>query len=222
MAWRLLPFCCLLLAACAGGRTTPPVDARPPDDSERLVRRAEAAVQAGAYAEAARLFAEAIDGPHPAFADRALVGLTRLLVCPDYPGRDYRQAYLVADRLRREHPQSRYADEARAWRELLLAYLTRDRELEQRARELEERTRESERRAQELERLRGVDAALERRAQELDRVSQELRRLKILDAELERRTQELERLTYELERRTQELDRLKRLDLELEQQKRKP
>jgi outer membrane protein assembly factor BamD (BamD/ComL family) len=173
MTWRRLPVL-LLVAGCAGGPTPAPNVATPPDDTDRLVRLAEMQVRAGSHAEAARTFEEVTRDPSSAFADRALLGLTRVLCDPEYAGRDYQQAYLVADRLVQEYPTSHYVAEARAWRDLIVAYLALGQELERRA-----------------------------------------DRLQRLDLELERRT-------LELERRTQELERLKRLDLELEQQKRKP
>jgi hypothetical protein len=213
--WRLLPFL-LLLAACAGGRTVPeaaapvppPPPATPPDDAERLVLIAETRAQSGDYAQAVLLFEEIARNPNSAVADRALLGLTRTLCNPEYPEHDYRRAYLVADRLVREYPHSTHVVEARAWRELLLAYLARGRELERRTMELEEIMLEQDRRIQELERLKGVDLELERRTRELQRRTEDLERLKRVDLELERRTRELERL--------------KRLDLELERRKRKP
>lgn len=213
----LLPL--LLLPGCTAWWTVAPVDMPPPDDSARLIRRAETEVQAGAHDEAVRLFEEVVSRPNGAFADRALLGLTRLLVYPDYAGRNYAQAYLVADRLQREYPGSPYAVEARAWQNLLAAYLTRNQELARLARELDESTRELGRRAREIERLQHLDKELDRRTQELGLRTQELQRLKALDQELERLTHEL---AQELERRTQELQRLKRLDLQLEQQKKKP
>ena len=209
--WRLLPLL-LLLAACAGGRAAPdaaaPPPATPPDDPERLVRLAETWAQAGAHAQAVLLFEEVARKPDSPVADRALLGLTRTLCNPGYAEHDYRQAYFVADRLVREYPDSLHTAEARAWRELLLAYLVRGQELERRTMELEEIMLEQDRRIQELERLKRVDLELERRTRELQRRTQELERLKRVDLELERRTQELERL--------------KRLDLELEQRRRKP
>ena len=211
-AWRLLVPALLILAACAGGRVAPrataPPQAMPPDDTERLVSLAERWAQAGAHAQAVLLFEEITSKPSSPFTDRALLGLTRSLCNPEYAGRDYRQAYLVADRLVREYPDSHYAVEALAWRDLLLGYLGRGQDLERRTMQLEQAALEQERYAQELERLRGVDLQLERRTRELRRRTQELERLKRVDLELERRTQELERL--------------KRLDLELEQRKPKP
>jgi hypothetical protein len=68
--------------------------------------------------------------PDSAFSDLALLGLTRALVNPEYSGRDYRQAFVAAERLIREYPDSPYAGGVRAWRELLGAYLARTRELE--------------------------------------------------------------------------------------------
>jgi hypothetical protein len=198
-AWRLLPLL-LVLTACAVGPPPPDVTA-PPDDTERLVRLAEARAQAGEHAEAVRLFEEVTRNPSAAFADRALLGLTRSLCNREYAGHDYLQAYLAADRLVREYPDSQHADEARAWRDLLVAYLARGQELDR-------RTIEREQLLLELDRLKQVDVELERRTRELQRRTQELERLKQVDLELERRTQELERL--------------KRLDLELEQRKRKP
>jgi DNA repair exonuclease SbcCD ATPase subunit len=228
MAWRLLALV-LLVVACTSPRPPVRITTTPPDETERLVRLAETRAQAGEHAEAARLFEEVVRRPSPAVADRALAGLTRVLVHPEYAGRDYSQAFLVADRLVREYPDSQYTPEARAWRDVLGAYLALGQELEQRTRELDQRTQELdqrtqeldqrtlelERRTQQLERLKRLDVELARRTRELERRTQELERLKRLDLELERRTQELEQ-------RTQELERLKRLDLELEQQRRKP
>jgi hypothetical protein len=184
MAWRLLPLL-LLLAACAGGPWPGPTVAAPPDDTERLVRAAEERAREGAHGEAARLFEEVTRRPSPAFGDRALLGLARLLADPEYAGRDYRQAYLATERLLREYPDSYCAAEARAWRDLIGAYLSRGQALEQRTLELERYAQELERRAQELDRLRRVDLELERRTQELERRTQELERLKRLDLELE-------------------------------------
>ena len=218
-AWRVLPLI-LLLAACASGRGSGLATPLPPDDTERLLRLAEREAQAGNDAEAARLFEEVLRRPAgPAVTDRALVGLTRLLVDPESVTHDYRRAHVLAERLVREHPDSAHAAEARAWRDLLGSYLARGQELERRAQELDQNARELKGRTQQIEEL---DQELQQRSREVERLNQELKRLKILDVELERRTQELERLSYELERRNRELQRLKSLDLELEQQKKKP
>jgi tetratricopeptide (TPR) repeat protein len=210
--WLLVPLA-LVLAACAAVSKAPPAPpaaprAAPPDAGEGLVRLAESWAESGSHDKAVALFEEVAKNPSSPVADRALLGLTRSLCNPEYAEHDYRQAFLVADRLVREYPASQYAVEARAWRELLLGYLARSRELERRTMELEQTAIEQERQTQELERLKGVDLELERRTRELQKRTQELERLKRVDAELERRTQELERL--------------KRLDLELEQRKRKP
>lgn len=147
----------LLGTACA---TTPPVPgpaASRPDDGERLVRAADSRLRAGAYAEAARLFETvARQTPPSPFRDRALAGLGRILVNPEYAGRDYRQAYGVFDRLVRDHPDSPHAAEARAWRELLGLYVTLGQQLERRTQELLQRT-------EDLERLKRIDLELERR-----------------------------------------------------------
>ena len=217
-AWRLIALV-VLLAACGLGRAPVVATPLPPDETERVVRLAETRAQAGAYAEAERLFEQALRRPNAAFADRALLGLTRLLVDSANASRDYRRAYVFAERLAREHPASPYAAEGRAWRDLLGSYLARGQELERRAQELEQSARELEGRA---ERIQGLDQELQQRAREAERLAQEVKRLKIVDAELERRSQELERLSFELERRNKELERLKRLDIELEQQKKKP
>jgi hypothetical protein len=180
----------------------------PQPESERLVQLAETLAEAGSHDQAVPLFEEIARDPSSPVADRALLGLTRSLCNPGYAGHDYRQAYIVADRLVREYPDSHHAVEARAWRELLLGYLSRSRELERRTMELEQTIIEQQRQTQELERLKGVDSELDRRTRELQKRTQEVERLRRVDSELERKTRELERL--------------KRLDLELEQKKRKP
>ncbi len=209
--WLLVPLA-LVLASCAAAPKVAPAPvtpmAAPPDAGEGLVRLAESWAESGSHDKAVALFEEVAKDPTSPVADRALLGLTRSLCNPEYAEHDYRQAFLVADRLVREYPASQYSVEARAWRELLLGYLARGRELERRTMELEQTSIEQERQTQELERLKGVDLELERRTRELQRRTQELERLKRVDSELERKTQELERL--------------KRLDLELEQRKRKP
>jgi hypothetical protein len=133
----------------------------PPGDTERLVRLAETRAQAGEHAEAARLFEEVVRRPSSPFTDRALVGLTRLLVNPESPDRDYRAAHRVAEQLVREYPESPYASEARAWRDLLASYLVRSQQLEQRRQELEKLSYELDRRNKELERLKRLDLELE-------------------------------------------------------------
>ena len=209
--WHLVPLA-LVLASCAATpkASPPPVApmAAPPDAGEGLVRLAESWAESGSHDKAVALFEEVAKDPSSPVADRALLGLTRSLCNPEYAQHDYRQAFVVADRLVHDYPASQYSVEARAWRELLLGYLARGRELERRTIELEQTAIEQERQTQELERLKGVDAELERRTRELQKRTQELDRLKRVDSELERKTQELERL--------------KRLDLELEQRKRKP
>ncbi len=217
-AWRVLPLV-LLLAACGSGRGSGLATPLPPSDAERLVRLAEREAQAGNDAEAVRLFEEVLRQPSPGFTDRALVGLTRLYVDPGSVTQNYQRAYLVAERLVKEHPDSAHAAETRAWRDLLASYLARGQELQRRAMELDQIALELKGRTQRIEEQ---DQELEQRTREVERLSQELKRLRILDVELEKRTQELERLSYELERRNRELQRLKRLDLELEQQKKKP
>jgi hypothetical protein len=167
-ARSLLP-ALLLVTACAGQRAVPDT-ATPPDDTERLVRLAETRAQVGAHAEAVLLFEEATRGPGSPFVDRALIGLTRSLCNPDYAGRDLRRAYLVADRLVRDYPDSPHAGEARAWRDLIRAYLVRGRELDRRTLELER-----------------ISLELERRTRELQQHVRELERLKQLDLDLEQR-----------------------------------
>lgn len=132
----------LLLGLSACGVTAPWRSA-PPDEPARKVAEAEAQVKAGAYPAAARLFGEVVRRePAAAVHDRALFGLARVLVSPDHPGRDYRQAHALFDRLLREHAGSPLAAEARAWRSVLGAYLAR---------------------TEELERLKRIDLELERR-----------------------------------------------------------
>ena len=93
------------------------------------------------HAEAARLFEEVISRPNGAFADRALVGLTRLLVDPEYAGRTMRRRTSWRSASSARAPDSAYAAEARAWRISSASYLTRSQELAQLARELDESTR---------------------------------------------------------------------------------
>ncbi len=136
-----------VVSACSVG--TPlsgPLQPRvlPPDSANQLVTEAEAQVKAGAYPAALRIFQEVVRRfPTAPAHDRALYGLARALVLAENSGRDYRQAYVYFDRLLRDHPESAYAVDARAWRSLLAAYLAR---------------------TQEIERLKQIDLEMERRA----------------------------------------------------------
>ena len=192
MRGRIALVAAVLLSACAstGVVSRDP----PPDDAAVKVRDAEALVRVGQYLGATRLLDEVARRPPTTPAhDRALLALGRLLVLADNPGLDYRQATRYFDRLLRDHPESPYATDARAWRDLLTAHLALSQELRARSQELEARTQE-----------------LEARTQELRARSQEL----------ETRTQELRVRTQELRARMQDLERLKRLDVELERPKR--
>jgi outer membrane protein assembly factor BamD (BamD/ComL family) len=212
-ARRLVAAWALLSSACTAAPPAPGPEATPPDDTERVIRLAVARQEAGALAEATLLFdAVTQQSPPSPFQDRALAGLGRVLVSPDHGGRDYRRAHAVFDRLVREHPDSAYAAEARAWRDLLGAYLAAGLELERRTQELLSRSEELLGRTLELDRLRHVERELVRRTQELEQRTEELERLKHLQLELERRSRELAE-------RTQELERLKRVDLELERRR---
>ncbi|MGH7322407.1 MAG: hypothetical protein ACRELA_22665 [Candidatus Rokuibacteriota bacterium] len=172
---------------------------RPSDDGLvlQLVARADEQARAGSYQEALGTYQRALDQspPNNPAADRALFGLARLHVTPENPDRDYRQAHQHLERLLKDHPQSRLAGEARAWRDLLATLLGREgeaqrlgQELEQERRrhrdELTEGRRETQRLRQEGQRLR-QDA--QRARQELERIRQDLDRLRQLELEQERR-----------------------------------
>lgn len=135
------------LSACSLFSPTPDVTAR--SEADRMVREAEGQVRSGAYPAAARLFEEVIKRfPNSPVHDRALYGFARTLALSENSGHDYRQAHLYFDRLIREHPESVYAADARAWRGLLSAYLAR--------------TEETERLKQDIERLKKIDIEMER------------------------------------------------------------
>ncbi|HLC40472.1 MAG TPA: tetratricopeptide repeat protein [Methylomirabilota bacterium] len=140
-------FVSMALSACSLFSAAP--DAIRRGEADRMVKEAEDQVRNGEYPAAARLFEEAIKRfPNSPAHDRALYGLARTLVIPDNGGRDYRQAHLYFDRLVREHPDSVYAPDARAWRGLLSVYLAR--------------TEETERLKQDIERLKKIDIEMER------------------------------------------------------------
>ncbi len=112
-------------------------------------------VQAGDYRGAHAAYRQALeDYPESPFADRALFGLARLFVAAENPDRNYRVAYQHFGRLLADYPQSRWAREARAWREVLAALLTQREEAE-RARQ------ETHRLLQDLERLKQLELELE-------------------------------------------------------------
>ncbi len=163
----------------------------------QLVARADEQAQARNYQEAQLTYRRALDespSNNPA-ADRALFGLARLQVTPENPSRDYRQAHEHLERLLKDHPRSRLADEARAWRDVLAALLAREEEVQRLGQELEqerrrhrdeltEGRREAQRLRQESQRLR---QEAQRARQELERIRQDLERLRQLELEQERR-----------------------------------
>ncbi len=138
----------LLLAGCTLPVTRP--------SPERLIAQAEEMVRAGDYRGAQEAYRRALsDFPKNSSTDRALFGLARLYVTPENPGRDYRRAYENFERLLTEHPESVWEGDARAWRELLSAYLSQREEAE-RARQEAQRVRKD------LERLKEIEMELER------------------------------------------------------------
>lgn len=138
----------LVLAGCTLPVTRP--------SPERLVAEAEEMVRARDYRGAQEAYRRALsEFQKNSSTDRALFGLARLYVTPENPGRDYRRAYENFERLLAEHPESVLAGEARAWRELLSAYLSQREEAE-RARQEAQGIRKD------LERLKGIELELER------------------------------------------------------------
>lgn len=162
MSTRILVVLALVLAACS----LPVIRS----EQDRWVLQAEELVRAGEYRGALEAYRRALnDSPRNAAAERALIGLAGLYVTPENPHRDYRRALETFERLLKEYPESASVDEARAWRELLSAFLAQRDEAE-RARQEADRAR------QEVERAR----------QEMQRVRQDLERLKQVELELER------------------------------------
>jgi hypothetical protein len=132
--------------------------------------RADALARAGQYTDAREVYSTVLAGRgEPAGADRALIGLARLALVPENPGKDERQAAVYLDRLLVEYPQSGWASEARTWRDLLGSVERLQREvrrhqqhLERLRRELQHEQQETLRLRQERERLRQIDIEFER------------------------------------------------------------
>ena len=115
-------------------------------EADRLVREADAQIQAGNWAAAVRILEGVVRRyPDAPVHDEALYHLARALVLGANGGREYRQAAGYLDRLLREHPTSPYATDARVWRALLGAYVARGAEMDRL-----------------LERLKAIDVELER------------------------------------------------------------
>jgi outer membrane protein assembly factor BamD (BamD/ComL family) len=133
----------MALTACSSapwGRLTSSVEA------DRLVREAEAEIEAGNWASAARTLEGVVRRyPDAPAHDDALYHLARALVLGANGGREYRLAAGYLDRLIREHPTSPHARDARAWRAVLTAYVARGAEIDRL-----------------LERLKAIDVELER------------------------------------------------------------
>ena len=115
-------------------------------EADRLVREADAQIKAGNPSGAIRTLEDVVRRyPDAAVHDEALYDLARALVLGANSARDYRQATAHLDRLLREHPTSRYAADARAWRAALGVIVARGAELDRL-----------------LERLKAIDFELER------------------------------------------------------------
>jgi outer membrane protein assembly factor BamD (BamD/ComL family) len=114
--------------------------------ADRLVRHADAQIQAGDWPGAVRTLEDVVRRfPDAPVHDEALYHLARALVLGANGSREYRQAAAHLERLLREHPTSPYARDARAWRSVLSAYVARGAELDRL-----------------LERLKAIDFELER------------------------------------------------------------
>lgn len=145
------------LVVLLGGCSSAPF--RPATDwvhAWRLVEQADGLAQDGDHAGARALYEQVLrEYPGSPWIPRALFRLARLEVTPDSPVRNYRQAHTHFDRLVREHPDSSYAREARAWRETLAQLLSVRQDME-RLKKLElEQEREAARARGELERRSG-------------------------------------------------------------------
>jgi outer membrane protein assembly factor BamD (BamD/ComL family) len=136
-----------LLPACSGTPWWSPNDRV---QVRQVLGKADGLARDGDHAGARALYLQVIqEHPSGQWTARALFRLARLMVTPESPIRDYRQAYRYFDRLLIEHPGSAEADEARAWREALGQLLARE--------------QEAVRIRQDLERLKKIDTELERR-----------------------------------------------------------
>jgi hypothetical protein len=124
----------------------------------------------GRYPDAREAYASVLaESGAPVEGDRALLGLARLALAPENPGRDEREATRYLDRLLRDYPRSAWAREARTWRHLFekLEQLKGDvrlqrQELERLRRDLQREQQETVRLRQEREHLRQIDLEYER------------------------------------------------------------
>jgi outer membrane protein assembly factor BamD (BamD/ComL family) len=141
---RLWPLLVLIaLSACSSAPWTRVASSA---EAGRLVREADAEIQAGNWSKAVRILEDVVRRyPDAPVHDEALYHLARALVLGANGAREYRQAAGHLARLLREHPTSPYAPDARAWRAVLVAYVARGAELDRL-----------------LERLKAIDLELER------------------------------------------------------------
>jgi outer membrane protein assembly factor BamD (BamD/ComL family) len=139
--WPLLAL--VVLSACSSAPWTRVASSL---EADRLVREADAQIEAGNWSKAVRILADVVRRyPDAPAHDEALYHLARALVLGANGVREYRQATAHLDRLLREHPTSPYVPDARAWRAVLVAYVARGAELDRL-----------------LERLKAIDTQLER------------------------------------------------------------
>ena len=140
------PLVVLVLFALSGCSSAPWTRVTSSREADRLVRDANAQIQAGNWSKAVRILDEVVRKyPDAPAHDDALYHLARALVLSANGAREYRQAAGHLDRLLREHPTSAYAQDARAWRAVLVAYVARGAELDRL-----------------LEQLKAIDVELER------------------------------------------------------------
>jgi outer membrane protein assembly factor BamD (BamD/ComL family) len=140
------PWLLCVLIALSACSPTPLMPMTPSSEAERLIREADAQIEAGNWSKAVRILEDVVRRyPDARAHDEALYHLARALVLGADGAREYRQAAGHLDRLLREHPKSPYAPDARAWRAVLVAYVARGAELDRL-----------------LQRLRAIDVELER------------------------------------------------------------
>jgi TolA-binding protein len=102
----------LILAGCAGG---------PADRTAQLpqLRRADAAAEAGRYAEAIEAYRQAVEESPTEAAAEALFQSAYLLAYYRNPRRDYALACKAFEQYIARYPKGRRLEEARNWRAIL-------------------------------------------------------------------------------------------------------
>lgn len=158
-----IPVLLILATGCSAAGISSSA-ARQTSEPERLVARADELAGTGHGRAARYLYQQVVrEFPTDPAAAAALYGLGRVGTDPTSGLQNYRAAYAAFSRLLSEHPESRWATDARAWQATLADLLAREELADRLQVQVRWREEEAARLRLQLQQLRSVDLELERR-----------------------------------------------------------